>query len=123
MKLRHVYLFLFVGGTMLPYALVGPWLLDNGLNAGLFFAELFSTRVGGSFGLDLIVSTTVLLIFAWAETSRMEIARRRLILAAVFAATFGAGVSSGFPLFLYLRQWHFDKNNELPGNARDSRAA
>jgi hypothetical protein len=109
MKLRHVYLVLFIVGTILPYTLVAPWLAENGLSPRLFFAELFSTRIGGSFGLDLIVTTAVLLIFGAAETLRLKMRRAGLVLALVFLATFGAGISSGFPLFLYLRERHFDE--------------
>jgi chromate transport protein ChrA len=59
--------------------------------------------------MDITVSTLVLLIFATFETMRLKMRRAWLILAAVFLGTFGAGVSSGFPLFLYLRQKHLDK--------------
>ncbi len=93
--------------------------LENGLNARLFFAELFANRVSGSFGMDIFVSTTVLLIFAWFETARLKLPK--LIFIAAFLGTFGAGVSCGFPLFLYLRQKHIDNlKDELSGNARDS---
>lgn len=108
MKLRHVYFLLFVLGIVFPYSFFVPWFLENGLNIRLFFAELFSTRVGGSFGMDLIVSTAVLLIFAWFEIARLKMRGGWMVFAAVFCGTFGAGVSCGFPLFLYLRQKHID---------------
>ncbi len=108
MKLRHVYFLLFVLGIILPYSLFTPWFLDNGLNIRLFFGELFSTRIGGSFGMDIFVSLTVLLIFAWFETTRLKMRRGWMVFAAVVLGTLGAGVSCGFPLFLYLRQRHID---------------
>lgn len=119
MKLRHVYFLLFVAGIVLPYAYFVPWFVENGLNARLFVAELFVNRVGASFAMDITVSTAVLLLFAWFETVRLKMSR--LVFVAAVCGTFGAGVSAGFPLFLYLRQKHFD--DELSDHARDSHSA
>lgn len=110
MKLRHVYLFLFAVGTVLPFSQFVPWVAANGLNVRSFFTELFSTQIGGFFGLDVMVSAVVLVVFAVFESMRLKMPARWLILTAVFVATFLAGVSSGFPLFLYLRQEHIDKS-------------
>lgn len=109
MKLRHVYFSLFVLGIVLPYTFFGPWFLENGINVRLFLSELFSTRIGGGFGMDVFVSITVLLIFAWAEIRRLNIRRGWWILATIFVAANAVGVSCGLPLFLYLRQKHLDK--------------
>lgn len=108
MKLRHIYFLLFGLGIIFPYAMFVPWFKDNGLNVPLFFAELFSTRISGSFGMDTFVSLAVLLIFAWFEIKRRQMRRGWLIFAAVLFGTFGADVSCGFPLFLHLRQRHID---------------
>ena len=110
MRLRHVYLFLSVLGVVLPYWYFAPWFLENGLSLRLFFTELFSTRIGGFFGMDVIVSSAVLLVFAAAETARLKMRRPGLVLTAIALGTFGAGVSCGFPLFLYLRQRHLDEH-------------
>jgi cation transport ATPase len=109
MKLRHVYLGLCILGIILPYSLFLPWFFDNGLNIPLFFRELFSTRIGGSFGMDTFVSLAVLFVFAWFEISRLQLRRGLLVFAATLLGTFGAGVSCGFPLFLYFRQRHLDE--------------
>ena len=85
-----------------------PWFGENGLNISLFFSELFSTRIGAFFGLDVMISAVVLIVFASIETMRLKISNAGSILAAVILATLIAGVSSGFPLFLYLRQKHID---------------
>ena len=122
MKLRHAFFLLFILGVILPYAYFVPWFLENGLDIKLFFAELFANRVSASFGMDITVSTVVLLTFAVAETFRLKMPRPWLILALVLAGTLGAGVSSGFPLFLYLRQRFLDKYG-LSDNAGDPRAA
>lgn len=107
MKLQHVFLFFFVAGVVLPYLYFVPWFLENGLNVKLFVTELFVNRVSASFGMDVTVSTVVLLIFAWFETARLKMNRR--IFVATALGTFGAGVSAGLPLFLYLRQKFFDE--------------
>lgn len=108
MKLRHIYFLLLILGIWLPYWQIMPWFLENGLNARKFFAELFANRVSGSFGMDIFVSTAVLLIFALFETARLKMSK--LIFVAALVGTFGAGVSCGFPLFLYLRQRHLDES-------------
>ena len=108
MKLRHVYLFLFILGTLLPFSQFVPWVSANGLNLSLFLTELFSTKIGGFFALDVFVSAVVLLVFAAFEAGRLKMQDLAIILTIVILATFCAGVSSGFPLFLYLRQRHIE---------------
>lgn len=111
MKLRHLYLVLCVIGAILPYALFIPWLLDHGLDIPLFFAELFSTRVGGLFGLDVLASGVTLFVFIWAEGRRLRMGHLWLPV----VATLGVGVSCGLPLFLYMRQCRLDEQNGVAG--------
>jgi hypothetical protein len=105
MKTRHAYLGLCVLGVALPYSQLIPWFAEHGLNLSLFLKELFATRIGGFFGMDVIVSALVLFVFIWLEGSRMAL--RHLWLPIL--ATLAAGVSLGFPLFLYLRQRKLDQ--------------
>jgi hypothetical protein len=104
MKLRHGYLGLCIPGAALPYSQFIPWLETHGLDLSLFFTELFSTRIGAFFGMDVIVSAVVLMVFIGVEGKRLAI--RRLWLAVV--ATLAVGVSLGLPLFLYMRQVKID---------------
>ena len=108
MRLRHVYSLLFVIGTFVPLMQFWPWFGEHGFDIALFFRELFSTRIGGFFGLDVMFSAVVLFTFAIFETMRLKIRNSGSVIAAVVTATLIAGVSSGFPLFLYLRQKHID---------------
>jgi hypothetical protein len=108
MRLRHVFLFFFVIGTFVPLLQFWPWFSEHGLDLRLFVNELFSTRIGGFFGLDVVISAIVLVTFATFETMRLKIKSAGLLLSAVIIATLIAGVSSGFPLFLYFRQRHLD---------------
>jgi Protein of unknown function DUF2834 len=77
-----------------------PWISEHGFNLALFFHELFANRVGGFFGLDVVVSAIVLIIFVQVEGRQLGM--RRLWIPMV--GTLLAGVSFGFPLFLYLRE-------------------
>jgi Terpene cyclase DEP1 len=100
MRLRHIYLGLCVLGVVLPYWQFVPWVASHGFDLSLFISELFSTRIGAFFGLDVIVSALVLFVFVVIEGRRL--AMRTLWLPVI--ATLAVGVSLGFPLFLYMRQ-------------------
>ena len=104
MRLRHVYLGLCVLGVVLPYAEFIPWLSQHGLQLGAFVHELFSTRIGAFFGLDVVLSAVALFVFIFAE--RKVVAIRHVWLPVI--ATLVVGVSLGLPLFLYMRQLILD---------------
>jgi len=103
-SLRHVYIGLCLLGAVLPYSQFVPWLDAHGLDLSLFFSELFSTRIGAFFGLDVLVSALVLFVFMTAEGRRLGMTK--LWLPAI--ATIVVGVSLGLPLFLYMRQSTLD---------------
>ena len=105
MKARHFYLVCCVLGLALPYSQFVPWLLEHGLNLGMFFRELFANRVSGFFAIDVIVSGIVLIWFIQSEGKRLQV--RLLWLPTV--GTLIVGVSFGFPLFLFLRQVSLDR--------------
>lgn len=100
MNLKTTFLILCVLGTLLPLSQFVPWVVKNGLDVPLFFQELFSTKIGGFFGMDVIVSAVVLLVFVFAEGKRLKIPNLWLPV----VATLSVGVSLGLPLFLYMRQ-------------------
>ena len=104
MRLRYIYLGLCLLGAALPCSQLVPWLAIHCLNLPLFFSELFSTRIGTFFGMDVFVSALVLFVFIGVEGRRL--AMRHLWLPLV--ATLAVGVSLGFPLFLYMRQLKLD---------------
>ena len=105
MNLRLFFLVLCLLGVVLPLYQFIPWVLTNGLNTSLFIEELFSTRIGAFFGLDVIVSALVLVVFIISEGKKLNIPRLWLPI----LATFSIGVSFGLPLFLYLRQLKIDQ--------------
>jgi uncharacterized protein DUF2834 len=105
MRLRHVYLLLCGIGAVLPYWKLMPWMMDHGLNISLLCHELFATRIGAFFGLDVIVSAIVLFVFIVTEGRRLVMS----LLWLPIIATLLVGVSLGLPLFLYLRQRALDR--------------
>jgi uncharacterized protein DUF2834 len=95
-----MYLLLCVIGFILPYSQFVPWVMQNGLNLGLFVQQLFANRIGAFFGMDVIVSAIVLFRFVRVEGKRVNVRYRW----ASVIATLTVGVSLGLPLFLYLRE-------------------
>jgi hypothetical protein len=100
MKLKTVYLGLCILGLVLPYWQFVPWVAANGLHLLLFFQQLFVNRISSLFGMDVLVSSLVLIIFMRAESSRLEMRGRWLPVLAVLTV----GVSLALPLFLYMRE-------------------
>jgi hypothetical protein len=103
MSLRLVYLLWAAVGTVVPYVPFMQWLRDQPMDAGIagrFTAELFSTRIGAFFGLDVLVAALVLFVFVAVE--RRAGCRARIW--TVLLGTLGVGVSLGLPLYLYERE-------------------
>jgi hypothetical protein len=100
MKLKTIYLGLCVLGAVLPYWQFLPWVAANGLTLRLFVQQLFANRIGGFFGMDVLVSSLVLLVFMRAESRKLAIRWRWLPVLALLTV----GVSLALPLFLYLRE-------------------
>ena len=107
MNRKTAYFVFCVLGTVLPYSQFVPWVVaQRGLPLGLFVRELFSTRIGGFFGMDVLVSAVVLIFFLRREGQRLGV--RHLWLPIV--GTLIVGVSLGLPLFLYLREGALEKS-------------
>jgi len=100
MKPKTLYLLLCALGTVLPLWQFIPFLRQHGLDARLFFEQLFANPVSGFFGWDVIVSSVVLWVLVAVEGRR---ARMKHLWAPI-AASLAVGVSLGLPLFLYLRE-------------------
>jgi Terpene cyclase DEP1 len=115
-KLKNVYMFLCVLGLAVPYSQFVPWLHENGMNLGLLVRQLFANQISAFFGLDVLVSSAVLLVFMRVEGRRVRIQARWLAVAALCTV----GVSLALPLFLYLRERALEG---LPGGAESLSAA
>jgi hypothetical protein len=100
MKPKRIYLLLCLLGAVLPYWYFVPWVSEHGLNLRLLFHELFANRISAFFGMDVIVSAIVLIVFMRVESSRTLVHHRWLPLLALLTV----GGSLALPLFLYLRE-------------------
>ena len=105
MKPNRLYLILCVLGAVVPYAVFLPWLAVHGLNLRLFAQEIFATRVGIFFALDVVVSAAVVLAFAAIERRRLRLRFLWLVTPALLLV----GVSLALPLLLYLRESALDE--------------
>jgi len=112
MKLKTLYLILCVIGAVLPYWQFVPWVSQNGLNTALFFHQLFANRISSFFGMDVLVSAAVLVVFMRSESSRLDIAGRWLPILALLLV----GVSLSFPMFLYMRERYLEQTESSSSN-------
>ena len=108
MRPKIVYLLLCVVGTLLPYSQFIPFLREHGLDARLFFEQLFSNRISSFFGMDVVVSSIVLWLFVYLDGRRAGVRH----LWAPVAANLAVGVSLGLPLFLYMRTARLEMSAE-----------
>ena len=105
MKIRHLYLLLFVIGAILPYTQYVPFILTRGWNVQIFFQQLLANQISIGFTLDLVIAAIVFIIFIFVEGARLKMRFLWLPL----LVTLIIGLSSGFPLFLYMRQVHLER--------------
>jgi len=105
MKWKTRYLLLGILSTIVIYWEFLPWLLQNGPNVSLFFQQLFANRIGASFGIDLIASAVVLMLFVTVEGKRTSV--RRLWIPWVALVT--VGVALALASFLYLREVEMER--------------
>jgi hypothetical protein len=100
MKVKYVYLLLCLPGALAPGSFFVGFLAEHGFDVRELFRQLFVNRISAFFGMDVVVSAIVLLV--WIRTER----RRRYIQGWWLAVlgTLGVGVSFGLPPFLFLRE-------------------
>ena len=98
--MKTLYAVLFVAGCVLPLSQLVPWFIAHGVDPALFLRELFANRISSFFGLDVIVSAVVVLV--WLSDERRRRGLRRAWAPAL--ATLLIGVSAGLPLLLFLRR-------------------
>jgi len=106
MKPKTIYLALCFLGALLPYWQFVPWVMQHGLNLPLFVRELFANRISAFFGMDVLVSAVVLMVFMRIESERLKIRRRWLPVLALLTV----GVSLALPMFLYMRESRMEQS-------------
>lgn len=99
MYLSLLYIFTFLG-IALPFWKFIPWVIENGLNVPLLVQELFSTQIGAFFGLDVIVSALVLILFIINDSKRNSVKNFWIAI----LCTCSVGVSFGFPVYLIIKE-------------------
>lgn len=106
--IQTTYLILCILGTVLPYSLFVPFLVEHGLNLQLFFEQLFVNGISSFFAMDLIVSSLVLWAFVLWEGSRLGMKNLWIYI----ASNLIVGVSLGLPLFLLMRQRKLEETSD-----------
>ncbi len=97
MKVKNYYFILFIIGTIVPYWQFVNFIIENGFNQSLFIKQLFVNRVSSFFAYDVMISAIVVAVFIMYHKKGVKNYWTALM------ATFIFGVSSGLPLFLYLK--------------------
>jgi hypothetical protein len=98
MKPKSAYLLLCIAGAVIPYWQFVAWIAQHGMNLRLLVQELFANRISAFFGLDVIISAVVVILFASVERRWIKLWWLPII------AVLSVGVSLGLPLLLYLRE-------------------
>lgn len=107
--LQGTYLLLCILGLALPYSQFIAFLLKHGLNIHLLLEQLFVNHISAFFGMDVIVSAVVLLVFVFWEGTRLKM---RFLWVYVLS-TLTIGVSFALPLFLLMRERQIEKQKDF----------
>jgi hypothetical protein len=97
---KKLYLFFAILGTILPHYFLISFLVLHGLNYELIGQQLFTSKLGAFFVMDVLISAIVLWILVFTEGHRLGMK----YLWAYALATLFVGVSFAFPRFLYYRE-------------------
>jgi hypothetical protein len=92
---KRFWLLMCVVGTVVPYAVFIPWLLENGLNVPLLIQQA-STPIAAFAWLDVVISAILMLVLSARQISRGSMKHWLVV-----AFTLSVGVSLGLPLYLY----------------------
>jgi hypothetical protein len=86
-------------GTLAPVIAGAPYLLEYGYNPAHLMPAIFSTPVSAMVGINVIIACITLAILMHTEGRELGIKTWPPILAITIV-----GISSGLPLYLYLRE-------------------
>ena len=104
MSKQNIYFILAILGLFLPYSLFLPWILEHGLDFSLFFSEFSVNAIAQTAGLDILVTTVILLIFIIFEGRKLGMKNLYLPLLATLI-----GIAFGLAVFLFMRERHYEK--------------
>jgi hypothetical protein len=109
MTRKYLYLFLSVIGFVVPYYFFISFLLAHGLNARIFFQQLFGTLISTFFAVDLLLSGIVFIVFLHQDARRYSMKHQWIYLVALFMV----GVSFALPMFLWARESHLEGRGQV----------
>lgn len=98
--MKNIYLVFSVIGFIVPYVFFGMFLFENGLDISLFFKSLFSNDISTFFGVDVIVSAIVLILYMIVDAKKYQVKNYYYAI----IGTLFIGVSFGLPFYLYLKE-------------------
>ena len=104
MNRKTVYLVLAIAGAVVPYIFFTRFFLAEGLG-GDFVGALFVNGAAGGFSADLLITSVVFWLFAFAEARRLGMPRPWLLV----VVNLLIGLSCALPFFLYQREGHRER--------------
>jgi hypothetical protein len=96
---KNIYLALAIIGTLAPVIAGAPYLFEHGYNPAHLMPAIFSTPVSAMVGINVIIACITLAILMHTEGRELGIKTWLPILAITIV-----GISSGLPIYLYLRE-------------------
>jgi hypothetical protein len=105
--MRKIYLALAIVGFLLPYYFLAPWLLEHGLDLGLFLQQIVANPGATMFTSDLVISSLVFWLWGYGEAHRLGMKNFWVYV----AANLLVGLSLALPLFLYMREGRLNPSN------------
>lgn len=99
MNRKNIYLGMTIVGTLAPVIVGAPYLLEHGFNPAHLIPVIFSTPVSAALGINIIIGCITLAILMHTEGRELGIKTWPPVLAIAIV-----GISSGLPLYLYLRE-------------------
>ena len=99
MNRENIYLVLTIVGTLAPAIFGAPYLLEHGYNPAHMMPAIFSSPVSAMVGINVIIGCITLAILMHTEGRELGIKTWLPIVAITIV-----GISSGLPLYLYLRE-------------------
>jgi Terpene cyclase DEP1 len=86
-------------GIVIPYWFALPFFMIHGANFGLFFEEIFATRISSFFAADLIVASVIFLVWSLRDSRERGITGWWVVL----LSNLVVGLSLALPLYLLKR--------------------
>lgn len=102
--MKTIYLLLTILGIVLPFSQFIPWLVENGFHFPLLLQQIVENPLATFAWLDVILTVIVIVFMVVSEGKKIKM--RKLWIPIV--ASFIGGASIGLPLFLYMKECHFE---------------